>query len=531
MMKAMLKRFLFCLAFLPLVLCAPARAQSTSPDTSKWLTEASDLLAAMIPGAEPVLTNQSQVEIQGRSVLEALAMVQSPHYANAPGSKITVKVLLDGTEADAVARYGYMFEPFELEGYYLRKIQFAAADDASESNLSGDGTTTISWRSGTVFVEVQSLLGAQNLALRVHRAMKDLGLYAIVSIPSKTVVAEIVGMVTAVNEGAIKLEFEIHPAAEPRLGDSVTFSKLVQGIVVHSGRGEVSNVGQGFVQVKVLSGHPELMHLGNIAATGSLETNDPLAIAKAFLTLLFAEDSEQIGRYINPAERDAALSMLRAQTAPDYRGHKIEQYEFGDIKISSDRATIIAKSPGVPEMEPIGAMVRVDGRWYITFGLDKKPVVAKHQIKDVEGNWIATIPEDWIEGSDESGDWRLYYPVGLDQYQVQFRMRKFSEGQESGSLEDLRDQMPSAEKFALRVEDGPRYANLAGYSETLFIHVTGLNLVMDMNIPDSDKRWHVLAYEVTTEHGTYACLAVCREDYYAEYQQTLDDIFSAIAFR
>ncbi len=80
---------------------------------------------------------------------------------------------------------------------------------------------------------------------------------------------QITGTVTARKGDSVKVEFEPHKTAGPKIGDRVDFKKIMQGIEVTAGNGEVKETSSGFVWVKIQKKPVKLDMIGVIQATGS----------------------------------------------------------------------------------------------------------------------------------------------------------------------------------------------------------------------------------------------------------------------
>jgi len=80
---------------------------------------------------------------------------------------------------------------------------------------------------------------------------------------------EITGTVVARQAGSVKVEFTQHKVAEPKSGDTVEFSTLLQGIKVGAGTGEVTEVDGETVWVKISDDRPKPKMSAVIQATGT----------------------------------------------------------------------------------------------------------------------------------------------------------------------------------------------------------------------------------------------------------------------
>ena len=102
-------------------------------------------------------------------------------------------------------------------------------------------------------------------------------------------VTEITGTVTEKQTTSVKVEFKPHKTAGPKGGDRVDFKKIIQGLEVNAGQGEVTEVKGNFVWVRILNGRPNLKMIGAIAATGfpvvkTLQAKPPVVPSKPMKT-------------------------------------------------------------------------------------------------------------------------------------------------------------------------------------------------------------------------------------------------------
>lgn len=90
---------------------------------------------------------------------------------------------------------------------------------------------------------------------------------------------EIAGKVTARNpaDGTLRVEFEAHPSVGPAVGDQVAFFTRVAGVPqpLPGGKGEVVEVGAGFVWVRPTEDQPGLEYEATISATGEAVAPEP----------------------------------------------------------------------------------------------------------------------------------------------------------------------------------------------------------------------------------------------------------------
>jgi len=80
--------------------------------------------------------------------------------------------------------------------------------------------------------------------------------------------SDIDGTVTAKRSGELKATYTASGKSVPKRGDKVDFIYTLQGIEIDAGRGEVSEAGEDFVWIRVLSGRPDLKQVARIHATG-----------------------------------------------------------------------------------------------------------------------------------------------------------------------------------------------------------------------------------------------------------------------
>lgn len=88
------------------------------------------------------------------------------------------------------------------------------------------------------------------------RAWALIGALALAMLASGAWAAEIRGVVTALQEGRIRIEVE--GSAKPRVGDPVRITWKLGERVLEAGRAEVDEVGTGFVMARVKEGNPNI---------------------------------------------------------------------------------------------------------------------------------------------------------------------------------------------------------------------------------------------------------------------------------
>ena len=104
----------------------------------------------------------------------------------------------------------------------------------------------------------------------VNYSMQALCVLALVlfTLQSAYGMTEITGAVTEKRDNSVKVKFEPHKTAGPKVGDRVDFKKLFKGYEASAGHGEVTEIGAGFVWVKTSDNRPNLEMIGVIQATG-----------------------------------------------------------------------------------------------------------------------------------------------------------------------------------------------------------------------------------------------------------------------
>jgi hypothetical protein len=351
------------------------------------------------------------------------------------------------------------------------------------------------------------------------------------------------GTITERKDNLIKVEFLDQYTITPEIGDEVRCVTTMSNIEVKAGSGLVSKVGKDHIWAKVSSGRPNITHSCQIIASKktALPTeqpdghypSSPLAVTKAFLKLFLTGDIISAAKYIAPEERERELKSFQADPGEDLSALRVEQFTFQKIQIEGDRATVFAKSPGDTEAERFGKMLRVDGKWYVTFGNNPIEKIPTKSVLDKKGNWRILIPLDWEEDNSSSGEWAIYRPSVLGKYQAHIRVLEVSVPKQKTTPEKMREKVNFTADDPLKrvLVEAPRYAKLGGYVNPIFLHFSGINLVKDLNLPQDDQRWHWFGYDLTTQKARYYFVAVCREDFYSAYGEELKEILSSVMFK
>lgn len=132
---------------------------------------------------------------------------------------------------------------------------------------------------------------------------------------------QITGTITAKRGDTVKVEFQAHKTAGPKIGDGVRFSITLGGVDVYAGTGKITEIDGNTTWVKVTDSNPKLKMKAVIHATGLAEqekivqSNNPPTLHRCHELAGDPWDDQRVGPSIKFSSINADQAIAACEEA------------------------------------------------------------------------------------------------------------------------------------------------------------------------------------------------------------------------